>query len=166
MTSKNRAIHGSVKIVTCRTCQSNVPLFELEAETDTDSVGFCSAARCNGLDLVLAETTLEGWRAAQSGDVASLLSRLSGLSGMTDLHILRIERVEQNPKPPAGAPFSEFKKLYKSPIVIYACPCCVGGEAVETQEVPISKYDCSIILSTPSRPSPACRECMPIAISA
>jgi hypothetical protein len=141
MINKSRAIHGSVRIVTCRACQSNVPLFELEAESDTDTVGLCSAARCNSLDLVLSETTLEEWKAAQSREVPSLLSRLSDLSGVKDLHILRIKRVEQNPKPPAGVPFSEFKKLYKPPVVIYACPCCVDGEATETREVPISEFE-------------------------
>ena len=141
MINKSRAIHGSVKIVTCRACQSSVPLFELEAESDTDTVGLCSAARCNSLDLVLSETALEEWQAAQSGEVPSLLSRLSDLSGVKDLHILRIKRVEQSPDLPAGVPFSQFKKLYKPPVVIYACPCCLDGEASETREVLLSEFE-------------------------
>jgi hypothetical protein len=63
------------------------------------------------------------------------------LSGIDALHVLRIKRIEQNSKPPAGVPFSEFKKLYKSPTVIYVCPCCAGGDATETQEVTVSKFE-------------------------
>ena len=139
--TKSKVVHGSVKIVTCRNCLATLPLFEFEAETDTDSVGFCSAARCNVLDIVIAETTLEEWRAIQSGGLSTLPPRLSGSSEMKDFCILHIKCIERGSEPAAGIPFSEFKKLYKHPVVIYACPCCTDGEAIETQEVTVPKFE-------------------------
>jgi hypothetical protein len=60
---------------------------------------------------------------------------------MGELHVLHVERIEQGPKPPAGVPFSEYRKLYKRPVVIYKCPCCAGGEAIETQEVLVPTFE-------------------------
>jgi hypothetical protein len=141
MTGQGKVVRGTAKIVTCRNCQASLPLFEFDSETDTDSVGLCSAARCNGLDIVIAETTLEEWKAIQSGTLTTLPARVSGSSEMKDFHVLHIKRVEQGSNPPAGIPFSEFRKLYKPPVVIYACPCCRGGEAIETQELTVSEFE-------------------------
>lgn len=141
MQRKGQFVRGSVKIVTCRTCHSSMPRFEFESETDTGTVGLSSAARCNSADLVLAETTLDEWRGIQSGDISGLLSRLRDLSGMKDLCVLWIRRIEQSAQPPTGIPFSEFRKLYRPPVVIYACPCCADGDAIETQEMLISEFE-------------------------
>lgn len=141
MQGKGRFVRGSVKIVTCRACHSSMPVFDFESETDTDTVGLCSAARCDSADLVLAETTLDEWRGIQSGDISGLLSRLRDLSGMKDLCVLGIRRIEQSDHPPAGIPFSEFRKLYKPPVLIYACLCCLDGDALETQEMLISEFE-------------------------
>lgn len=138
MIDHSKTVRGSVAIVTCRSCQASLPLFEFEVESDTGAVGLCSAARCNGLDVVIAETTLEEWKAMQSGSLSTLPSHLSGFPGF---HVLHIKYIEKSPSPPAGIPFSEFRKLYTAPVVVYACPCCTDGEAIKTQEMTISKFE-------------------------
>ena len=138
MTEQNKFVRGSVAIVTCRTCQASLPIFEFEVESDTGAVGLCSAAKCNGLVIVIAETTLDEWKAIQSGRLETLPSRLSGFSGFNVLHI---KRIEESPDPPAGIPFSEFRKLYVAPVVVYACPCCTDGEAIKTREMTTPEFE-------------------------
>ena len=141
MTKKDNVVHGSVKIATCQSCNSKIPFFAFETEMDTDSIGLCSAAQCNSLSVVIAETTLDEWKEMESGKLLHLPPRLSDTSGLKGLHVLHIKRVGRSPEPPAGIPFSEFRKLYKSPVVIYSCPCCDTGEAIETEEFSVSKFE-------------------------
>lgn len=138
MIGQSKVVRGSVAIVTCQACQASLPLFEFEVESDTGAVGLCSATRCNGSDIVIAETTLEEWKAMQSGELSTLPLRLSGFS---DFHVLHIKRIEKSPAPPAGISFAEFRSLYKPPVVVYACPCCTDGEAIKTREVTTSEFE-------------------------
>lgn len=141
MRSKCNVVRGFIKIITCQTCKSNAPLFAFDSETDNDTVGLCSAALCNSLDVVIAETTLDEWTKMESGELLHLPSRLSSISGLKNLHVLHVKRIEQSPGPAAGMSFSEFRKLYKPPVVIYSCPCCDGGDAIESQEFSVSKFE-------------------------
>ncbi len=138
MIGQSKVVRGSVAIVACRTCQSNLPIFEFEAESDVGSVGLCSAAKCNGLDIVIAETTMEEWKELQSGRLSTLPLRLGFFP---DFYVLHIRRIEKGLDPPAKISFSEFRRLYKPPIVFYACPCCVDGEAAKTREMTISEFE-------------------------
>lgn len=138
MISQGKVIRGSVVIVTCRACQASLPLFEFEVESDTGAIGLCSAARCNGLDVVIAETTADEWAAMQSGELSTLPTRLGRFGDFSVLHIMRVER---SPDPPAGISFSEYRKIYKPPVVVYACPCCVQGEAFRNRELTIAEFE-------------------------
>jgi hypothetical protein len=141
MRNGRKLVRGSVKIVQCRECNSNMALFVFESETDVDSVGMCSATKCDGLSIIVAETTLDEWKDIESGKLSKLPSRLIDNPAMNAFHILHIKRIEQSPQPPAGVPFSEFRRSYKPPAVIYSCPCCGDGDAVETQEVTLSEFE-------------------------
>ena len=138
MMGQGRVIRGSVAIVICRTCRASFPFFEFEVESDTGAVGLCSAAQCNGSDIVIAETTLDEWKAMQSGGMSTLPSRINGFH---DFHVLHVKRVENSQNPPAGASFSEFRRLYTPPVVVYACPCCAGGEAVKDREMTVPEFE-------------------------
>ena len=141
MTNKGNIVHGTVKIATCQLCNSSIPFFEFEVETDIGSVGLCSAAQCNSLSVVIAEITMDEWRELASGKLSYLPCRLSDAIGMKDLNILHIKRVDRSPEPAMGIPFSEYRKLYKPPVVIYSCPCCDAGEVIETQELLVSEFE-------------------------
>lgn len=141
MSGEKIAVYGSIKMIACRSCNSKIPLFAFDSETDVDSIGFCSAAQCNDLRVVVAETTLDEWKMMERGEVMSLQSRIAGASSIEDLHILQIRRIERGPEPAAGVPFSEFRKIYKPPTIIYSCPCCNLGDAVETQEYSVSEFE-------------------------
>lgn len=140
MIGASKIIRGSVKLIRCINCGSGLPLFEFDTETDTGAIGLCSAAQCNGRTIIIAETTLEEWNGLQSGNFISLRSRLISTSGIPDLQILHVKRIERKSRPSAGISFSEFKKLYQPPVVIYDCPCCADGEAFEVDEVAIAKF--------------------------
>ncbi len=118
-----------------------MPRFEFECETDTGAVGLFSAAKCNGLDVVIGEVTLEEWTEMQSGRLLHVPARLSSALDIGNLHVLHIRRIRQGALPPAGIPFAEYRKLYKPPVVIFSCPCCNGGEAIEVQELSISEFE-------------------------
>jgi hypothetical protein len=141
MSREKNVVTGSIKMITCRSCNSEIPLFAFDSETDVDSVGLCSAAQCNDLRVVVAETTLDEWKMMESGEVVNLQSRIVGASGVEDLHILLMRRIERGPEPAVGVPFSEFRKAYKPPVVIYSCPCCNSGDAVVTQEYSVPEFE-------------------------
>ena len=141
MRNEANFVHGSVKIITCQSCSSRMALFAFDAETNMDSIGLCSATRCNELCVVIAETTLSEWKMMESGKLVNLPSRITDSSGMKDSHVLHIKRIERAPEPAAGVPFSEFKRLYGSPVAIYSCPCCDAGEAIETQDYSLSEFE-------------------------
>lgn len=141
MTGNSNFVSGSVKLITCQTCGSKIPLFDFETETDVDGVGLCSAARCDQMDIVIAETTFDEWKSITTGGLRQLPRRLALEVGATDHHVLHIKRIDQEPPPAAGGSFSEFKKGYKRPSVIYDCPCCDGGEGVETDELTVSEFE-------------------------
>lgn len=141
MMSENRTVGGSVKILACRNCKSILPLFEFETEADTDSMGLFSAAQCNGLVIVIAEATLEEWSTIQSGELSILPPRLACPAELKGFHILSIKRIERGYAPPSGISFLEFKKLYRAPVVVYACPCCAVGDALETQELTVNEFE-------------------------
>ena len=138
MIGQGRIVRGSVAIVMCRTCRASFPLFEFEVESDTGAVGLCSAAKCNGLNIVIAETTVDEWKEMQAGALSALPSRIDGFS---DFHVLHIKSIEKSSNPPAGISFSEFRRLYSSPIVVYTCPCCTDGEAIKAREMTISEFE-------------------------
>ena len=141
MTSLNKVIRGAVKMISCQNCRSNIPLFEFDSETDNDTVGLCSAALCNGLEIVIAEVTLYEWKKMYSGELLHLPTRISGDSYLKSLHVLHIKRIEQSPDPTPGTSFPEYRKIYRPPVVIYSCPCCDGSDAIETQEFSVSKFE-------------------------
>src|SRR5277367_3208604 len=127
MTNERIVVRGTVKMIICQSCNSKMPLFAFETETDVGAVGLCSATRCNGLELIIAETTLDEWKQMKSGELQHLPARLSDALDIRGLHVLHIVRVEEQPESAAGMPFSEFRKIYRRPRVIYSCPCCEKG---------------------------------------
>jgi hypothetical protein len=141
MTNLGNRVRGSVALVTCKDCHSQFPRFEFETETDVGAIGFCSASSCNQLKLVIAETTLDEWNALSSGELVSLPPRLSDEAGERDLHVLHVKRIDKGPQIPAGLPFAEFRKLYRRPTVIYDCPCCGTGEAIESEELTVTEFE-------------------------
>jgi hypothetical protein len=141
MTTTINLVRGSVKLVTCQACGSDIPLFEFDMETDTDGIGLCSAARCNQMNIVIAETTLEEWKAMKAGELRHLPLRLAKEFQVSDFHVLHIKRIDQQTPAPTGTSFAEFKKNYRRPIVVYDCPCCEAGEGTETEELTVAEFE-------------------------
>jgi hypothetical protein len=139
--SKPNFVRGSVSMIACGTCQARIPRFDFETETDVGDVGLCSAARCNHLDLVIAETTLAEWNALNDGTLRTLPKRLAGDVVGDDYHVLQVKRIDQAQRPAAGGSFAEFRKQYVPPRVVYECPCCEVGEAVVVEEFTVPEFE-------------------------
>lgn len=139
MNSSLRKISGSVKLIHCTDCNATIPMFAFEGESDTDTIGLCSAGCCNAYKLALFEVTIDEWnvlRAQRTNDLPSRINQeLNGLDYRMS-HILRVDRFDE---PPAGTSFAEFRRQYKAPQVIYLCPCC-GGEGVVNEEITVEQF--------------------------
>jgi hypothetical protein len=124
-------------MVTCHACEASVPIFEFELESDAGAMGLCSACKCNDMTLVIAEVSMSEWLAMQNGELSNLPERIIGFEGF---HVLHVKRIERSPDPPLGISFSEYRKIYKSPIVVYSCPCCRQGESIKERELTIAEF--------------------------
>jgi hypothetical protein len=80
-------------------------------------------------------------RPISSGELRHLPPRIAEPLGLNDFHVLHVKRIESGPKIGAGLSFLEFRKRYKRPTVIYSCPCCGDGDAVESQELLLSQFE-------------------------
>lgn len=134
-----KLVQGSVRILLCSKCGVDFPIFDFEAESDTDVVGLYSAGTCGGEKLLLVDLSLEEWHAVQDGRLRELPSRLSRFAGQ-GYRMAHVLRIEQPIVPSAGGSFSDFRQLYKAPAVVYSCPCCNGGEALTRSEVTPAEY--------------------------
>jgi hypothetical protein len=139
MSAASKPVKGSVRLLVCKVCDNRFPTFDYEVESDADAIGLYSAGLCGGTDLILMELDFEEWKAAQSGELHHIPPRLGAeiANGYLVTHVLR---VEGPPLPPAGTSFSEFRKQYKAPTVIYSCPCCESGEANTLAEITTEEF--------------------------
>jgi hypothetical protein len=140
MKNKGNVVRGSVRIVACQACNKKIPIFNFESETDVGAIGLYSAAQCNNFNLVIAETTLDEWKKIESEKLSFFPSRLNEYLNLRNFYILHIKRIEEGPKIKPGLSFSDFRKLYKSPTVVYSCPCCNIGEAIQIQELTVPEF--------------------------
>jgi hypothetical protein len=139
MTIQSKPVRGSVKILACNQCGIDFSIFDFEVESDADVAGLYSAGTCGGKKLALIDLNFEEWKAVQSGDLRELPLRFLPLLE-NDYRLNNILRVDQPILPQAGGSFAEFRKSYKAPSVVYSCPCCGAGEAVERSEMTPADY--------------------------
>lgn len=139
MKMRAKPVRGSVKILLCRKCGADFPIFDYEVESDAEAVGLYSAGTCGGDNLLLVDLTLEEWKQAKDGNLQELPSRFFSVAGH-DYRLTHVLRVEQSAVPPAGVSFAEFRQEYKTPTVVYSCPCCDKGEAVSRVEITSRDY--------------------------
>lgn len=139
MNSNLRKIAGSVKLISCTACHATIPMFAFEGETDTDTIGLCSAGCCNAYKLALFEVNIKEWKALRSKHPNAPPQRINQEINEPDYRMVHILRVEKFDAPPAGTSFAEFRRQYHAPQVIYSCPCC-GGEGVVNREMTVEQF--------------------------
>jgi hypothetical protein len=135
-----RKVTGDVQEIRCNICDSVFHCFVFTSEDDTGTAGLCSASRCNQPEVVIAEATPEEWNACDAGDSKILEDRLSRNLNLHGLKILRLLRVEQPNSSSEGRRFQDFSRTYKSPTLVYACPCCTHGEGYVTKEYSVPEF--------------------------
>jgi hypothetical protein len=133
-----RIMHGSVITLLCCSCVATIPIFGFEGDTDT--IGLCSASSCDQLDLAIIECSHSEWSDIALGHINALENRIANTLGRNDLHIPKIRRIEKVVELPAGIGFAEFRKRHRPPLLVYYCPCCSSGEAVEQNEFTVSGF--------------------------
>lgn len=139
MNSTLKNVSGSVKLIFCVVCNATFPMFAFEGETDTDTIGLCSAGYCNANKLVLFEVNIDEWRelrAKRTNDLPSRINQELNDHGYQMIHISRVDRFDE---PPSGTSFAQFRRQYKAPQVIYSCPCC-GGDGVVNKEITVDQF--------------------------
>lgn len=136
-----RKVSGSVRILRCESCEAKFPVFEHEIESDAQAIGLYSAALCNGKDLLLLELDPIEWNDARTGKLVRLPERLLiDASLRKDYRLTHILRVDFPVPQSDGLSFDEFRKKYRAPTVVYACPCCENGEARSISEVTAREF--------------------------
>lgn len=140
MNAQTKPVAGSVRILVCNKCDAEFPVFDFEVESDADAIGLYSAGMCNG-GLVLLELSFEEWRAAQSGDLKEIPPRLYNGIPIGCYQFAHILRVESPDLPVAGASFADFRREYRAPTIVYACPCCNDGEATSQREMTPEEFE-------------------------
>jgi hypothetical protein len=139
MTDK-RKVFGTIKMLECTSCEVTLPVAAFEGEADTDTIGLCSAGKCNGLEVAIAEATPTEWSSLAAGSVSHLQDRIGAELGRDDLRVATVLRVEQGNEIPAGTSFAAFREAYRPPLLVYSCPCCGEGEAKEIEEFTVDAF--------------------------
>jgi hypothetical protein len=139
MTAGDNVVPGCIKRVACQRCGATVPFFEFDLENDVELMGLLSAGKCNELKVVVAEISLDERNAVEAGEIAGLPPRLNSPE-RDGFRIVRVKNTRQD-LPSSDLPFSEYRKLYSPPVVVYSCPCCGLGDALVETEMSLSEFE-------------------------
>jgi hypothetical protein len=140
MNTSKRLIKGSINIIICASCKIKFPIFSFEDEADTDSIGLYSAGSCISPDVAVVEATNTEWNEIVEKKSKELPSRIIKILGRDDFRIAQIIRVEKTVSIPQGTSFSDYRKLYQRPVVVYSCPCCIIGESTLGEELTLQQF--------------------------
>lgn len=140
MVSNNRIVVGTVLKLGCQQCGATFPHFVFSGDTDMATVGLCSASSCARDALVLFEVEAAEWRDFALGEVAAIEERLARQFPGEALRLVQLLRVESDDSAAKGMSFRDFKKVYKAPVLVYACICCVDGESRAQDEISTEKF--------------------------
>lgn len=135
-----RVVDASIDILRCTSCGREYPHAEFTGESDTSTAFLGSATSCERNEVVIVEMTHEEYN-LYANDIGrqEFERRLAQLINRTDLHVLKQLRIEKSIPLPGLSPH-EFRKQYVPPVVVYACPCCRGGESIKTVEITPAEF--------------------------
>lgn len=138
MISSPRIVDGTIVRLRCDACDSVFPHFLFSGEEDSDTAGLCSASSCGKDELVIVEAEPSEWNDLNHTD-AAVGNRIAEQLQRNDLKVVRLLRVERD-SGATGLSFSDFRKSYKPPILIYSCACCANGESRAIDEVTVGDF--------------------------
>lgn len=141
LVSIQRIVEGSVKLLRCQACGEKICIFSFAGDDDQQSDRLCSASTCGGSEVALAEATVKEWSDLVDSSANALQVRMNRELGRDDLRVARFVRAESLSDAPAGTSFGEFRKNYRPSVLYFACPCCIGGEAVEVLEQSVAEFE-------------------------
>jgi hypothetical protein len=138
MTGSPRIVEGTILRLRCDACSSVFPHFLFSGEEDSDTAGLCSASSCEKDELVIAEAEPSEWNDLAHTD-AAVGSKIAEQLQRNDLKVVRLLRVERETGA-TGLSFSDFRKAYKPPTLIYSCACCANGESRAIEEITVEAF--------------------------
>lgn len=138
MTGSPRIVDGTILKLRCDACDAVFPHFLFSGEADSDTAGLCSASSCGKDELVIAEAEPREWSDVAHTDSA-VGNRISEQLQRNDLKVVRLLRVERE-LGANGLSFSDFRRAYKPPVLIYSCVCCVNGESRAIEEITVEDF--------------------------
>lgn len=140
MTDQVRKVEGTVAKLSCTKCRATFPHFIFSGEDDTDTAGLGSLSSCDKNEIVIGELEPSEWNNFDGPGSASFEERLSVQLGRRDLRVVRLLRVERDGNVGLGKSFSDFRKAYKSPKLVFSCACCADGEARPLEEITVEDF--------------------------
>lgn len=135
-----RNVAGSVVNLRCQRCKCRFPHFIFEGETDAITFGLVSASSCSHNEVVLGEMAEEELRDFEAG-LQGFEQRLSVRFGRPDFRVVKLLRAETTDGPLRGLSFQDFRRRYRTPRLVYACPCCRQGEAHVISEMTVETFE-------------------------
>jgi hypothetical protein len=108
-------------------------------DTDYATMGLCSATLCEVLDVVVCELDAGELLTAERRE--TLPNRLEKFLDGKAYRIVHCAHIADADLPPIGTPFSQFRRRYVSPQVVYTCPSCDGATASVEKQVSIREYE-------------------------
>ena len=131
-----RTFGGTVSTLDCRECGNSTPHLVFSGDTDMDTMNLVSLSSMFADEVVVVEATGSEW-IDESGQMIE--SRANRSLSRTDLRFVRLLRAAYTTTA-KERDFQEFLKAHRPPSLIYACPKCSGGEAVEGITLSLAEY--------------------------
>jgi hypothetical protein len=122
-----RRVEGEILKLRCDACRMAFPTMEFSGDTDMATWGLASATSSSGDVLVVGEMTADEYGVGYAAGFDRFAERVTRQQGSVfkAAHLLRSE-VDQSVA--QGSDFSEFRRSYFAPTLIFGCLAC-GGDA-------------------------------------
>jgi hypothetical protein len=140
MTSFSRIVEGAVLRLRCDACGSVFPHFLFSGEEDSDTAGLYSASCCGKDEVTIVEVDASVWDDSSRTGLALVEQVLNTRLSRNDLKVVSVLRIEPEGSAIAGSSFSDFRKAYKPPVLIYSCVCCGNGEGRVIEEITLEDF--------------------------
>lgn len=134
-----RKVEGELVRLRCKACGGTASQLVLSGDTDMATDGLGTATSCSADRVAVGEMTKEEWADGEAG-LAGFEARLQAALGAPDLRVVRLLRVKKQTSATSGESFAAFRSRYRSPTLIYSCPCCGVGEAEAVANMSVAQF--------------------------
>lgn len=130
-----KAICAKMLAVKCGDCNGEFHKADFTAEEDTEFAGHysLSCSKCGGVLVFVVDENVEQQGETEIRSYAEAKYKNCKCSGRYIFSCTKV--TERNSEIPTGIPFSEFRKLYKAPLVRHSCIFCNSLNTTVLKEI-------------------------------